>query len=124
MATSDQCVRDAVIWQAEALVLGLAERLIDELCDVGAGQAVVDVSRLAAGPDHFGISQKSEVTADSAVCLLQCSDQFGHAALALYQKQDKLDPDRFGEGLKISLTRARSSGLEVSGTEGWRTPST
>ena len=89
-----------MVRKTEPLVLGMAERLMDELRDVGAGQAVVDVCSLPPGPDDLGASQESEMTADGALRLLQRADQFGHTALALKQKKDELDPDRFGEGLE------------------------
>ena len=100
MGTPDQRVWNGMVWKLEALVLGVTEGLLDQLGDVGVGEAIVDVRGLAAGFDDLGAAQHREVPADSALRLRQGLDEPGDTAFALNQQQDKLHPDRFRQGLE------------------------
>jgi hypothetical protein len=89
-----------MVWKAKTLVLGVTEGLLDQLRDVGVGEAVIDVRGLAAGLDDLGASQQREVPADGALRLSQGFNKSGHTALAPNQQQDKLHPDGFRQGLE------------------------
>jgi hypothetical protein len=89
-----------MVWKAKTLVLGVTEGLLDQLRDVGVGEAVIDVRGLTAGLDDLGASQQREVPTDGALRLSQGLNKSGHTALTLNQQQDKLHSDGFRQGLE------------------------
>lgn len=89
-----------MIRETQAVVLGVAEGLPHELCDVGVSQAVVHAGTLSAGPDQVGPPEQGEVATDRALWLAQCLDQPHDAALAAREQQHELSPGGFGQGLE------------------------
>lgn len=103
MSSSDQRIRDSidgVVRQSKTSVLGVAERLLEELRHVCICKVIVDMGGFAARLDHRGTSQHSEMPTDSALRLLQGLNQRGNTALSRDQQQDKLNPDWFGKRLE------------------------
>jgi hypothetical protein len=89
-----------MVWKTKTFVLGVTEGLLDQLGDVGIGEAIVDVRGRAAGLDDLSAAQQREMPTDGALRLSQGLNKSGHTKLAPNQQQDKLHPDGFRQGLE------------------------
>jgi hypothetical protein len=84
-----------VVCQAQPLVLGMAEGLLDELRDVGVRESVIHMRRFPAGLDHLGLPEQAQMAADGALGLVQSLDQLRDTSFPVNQQQHQLDTDGF-----------------------------